>query len=46
MDTEQRTDIGSNPSAPSRMMTTLTNVKIFEHLLEAFNRDGIEGVLP
>lgn len=46
MDTEPPTGIGWNRSALSRMMTTPTNVKIFEHLLEAFNRDGIEGVLP
>jgi ketosteroid isomerase-like protein len=24
----------------------MTNVEIFEQLLEAFNRDGVEGVLP
>jgi ketosteroid isomerase-like protein len=27
-------------------MTTLTNVEIFECVIEAFNRDGVEGVLP
>ena len=27
-------------------MTTLTNVEIFERVIEAFNRDGLEGVLP
>jgi ketosteroid isomerase-like protein len=27
-------------------MTTLTNVEIFERVIEAFNRDGVDGVLP
>src|SRR5262249_39402758 len=27
-------------------MTTLTNVQIFQRVIEAFNRDGVEGVLP
>jgi ketosteroid isomerase-like protein len=27
-------------------MTTLTNVEIYQRILEAFNREGIDGVMP
>src|SRR5262245_46721422 len=38
--------IGWERPTPSRTMTTLTNVQIFERIIEAFNRDGVEGLLP
>ena len=36
--------IGWNRAARSRMAME-TNVEIFQRLLEAFNREGVEGVL-
>jgi ketosteroid isomerase-like protein len=36
----------SRGPTPSRTMKTLTNVEIYQRILETFNRDGIDGVMP
>src|SRR5215207_6150554 len=41
-----RPRIGWEMALPRSRTAMKTNIEIFEQLLEAFNRDGVEGVLP